>query len=141
MPSTTELTEAARKVGELLADHDAVKNLTAASKAFQEDTATQRALLDFNRGLQELSKKEQSGQPIEVADKHRLRDLQDAVVTSPLLARMQTAQMDYFDTLRKIDATIQEAAGIDESTATGMGGGSAPSGAAGAPAGMGPVLG
>ncbi len=133
MPTTDDVTAAAKKVGEVLADHAAVTALKDATKAFRDDPATQRALLDFNRALQEVAAKEQQGQPIEVSDKHKLRDAQDAVVLNPLLGRMQQAQMDYFDLLRKIDASIQDAAGIDASATAGLGG--APAGGAAPAAG------
>ncbi|MEM7576423.1 MAG: YlbF family regulator [Planctomycetota bacterium] len=126
MPTTDELTDAATKLGELLKDHDAVKNLHAANKAFADDTATQRALLDFQRAIAEVSAKEQAGQPIEVSDKKRLRDAQEAVIRNPMLGRMQTAQMDYFDLLRSLDKAMQDAAGVDESTLNGLAGAMAP---------------
>ncbi|MEM8782246.1 MAG: YlbF family regulator [Planctomycetota bacterium] len=141
MPTTDELHDAAQKLGQLLKDHDTVKNLHAANKAFADDTATQRALLDFQRAIAEVSAKEQSGQPIEVSDKKKLRDAQEAVIRNPMLGRMQTAQMDYFDLLRKLDTAMQEAAGVDESTLNGLAGamgapgssagGAAPTGGAG----------
>ena len=122
MPTTDELNDAAKKLGELLKQHDTVKQLHAANKAFADDVSTQRALLDFQRAITEVSAKEQAGKPIEVSDKKKLRDAQDAVIRNPMLGRMQTAQMDYFDLLRQLDATMQEAAGVDESTLNGLAG-------------------
>ena len=117
MPTTDEIVAAAEKVGSLLAEHDAVKSLNAASKAFRDDVSSQRAILDFNRLLQTLAQKEASGQPIEVSDKQQLRELQDAVIMNPQLQRLQMAQMDYVDLQRKIDDAVKSKAGVDDALA------------------------
>lgn len=106
MSSTDEIVKQARKVGELLNEHDAAKGLEKAIGALQSDTASQRAMADFNRFGAELEQKAAQGQPIEVADKKKLESLQQAVVMNPLLANFQRAQMDYVDLLRKIDDAI-----------------------------------
>ncbi len=139
MPTTDDITDAAKKLGEQLKDHNAIKSYKDATKALKDDVSTQRAIADFNRALQEIALKEQQGKPIEVADKHRLRDLQDAVVMNPALGRMQQAQMDYYDLLRKIDDTIQEQLGLEDALPGGAGGSGA--GAAPPPGGGGIHLG
>jgi len=106
MPSTQEILDAAKKVGQMVAEHDATKKLESALKALESDTDAQRAIADFNRHLQTLAQKEQSGKPIEVQDKQKLESLQQAVVMNINLRNFQTAQMDYVDLLRKIDDAI-----------------------------------
>ena len=117
MPDKQAILDAATDVGKLLKDSDAVTRLRAAAKAFQDDVTAQRTVVDFNRFLQTLAQKEQQGQPIEVADKRKLTELQDAVAGDPQLRTMQKAQMDYVDLLRAIDAAIQAESGVDEATA------------------------
>lgn len=106
MPSTQEILDDARKLGEKIAGHDVAKKLESALKALDGDQKAQRALNDYNRHLQSIAEKEQSGRPIEVEDKKKLRDLQNAVVSSPTLRDFQIAQMDYMDLLRKVDEAM-----------------------------------
>lgn len=106
MASEQDILEQATKLGELIAAHDAVKKMTSATKAFEADTASQRAMADYQRFAQTLQQKAQAGGAIEVEDKANLEKLQQAVVTNPLLANMQRAEMDYLDLLRKVDGAI-----------------------------------
>ena len=111
MASEQDILEQAAKLGELIAEHDASKQLEAAAKAFDADVTSQRAMTDYQRHAQSLQQKAAQGAPIEVEDKRKLEELQQAVVTNPLLANMQRAEMDYTDLLRKVDAAIVGAGG------------------------------
>ncbi len=111
MPSTQEILDAAKKVGQMVAEHDATTKLESSLKALESDTDAQRAIADFNRHLQALAAKEQSGKPIEVDDKRKLESLQQAVVMNIKLRNFQMAQMDYVDLLRKIDDAIVNESG------------------------------
>lgn len=106
MPSTQDILDAAKKLGNLISEHDVAKKVESAAKRLDDDRDAQRALTDYNRHLQALSEKEQKGQPIEVEDKHKLQSLQNAVIRNPLLREFQTAQMDYVDLLRKVDEAM-----------------------------------
>ena len=106
-PSPTEaVLSAAGTLGELLASHPAVAAFTDVAKRLDADTDAQRALTDLRRQQQALAEKERSGQPVEVADKHRLRDLQAAAAQNPLLREMQKVEMDYVDLMRQVDERI-----------------------------------
>ena len=106
MATEQEILEKAAELGEMIAEHDAVKKLQSAANAFQADVNSQRAMTDYQRMAQTLQQKAQQGGAIEVEDKHKLEALQQAVVTNPLLANMQRAEMDYVDLLRKVDAAL-----------------------------------
>lgn len=111
MASEKDILEQATKLGELLAGHDALKQLASATKAFEADINSQRAMTDYQRFAQSLQEKAQQGGAIEIEDKRKLEDLQQAVITNPLLANMQRAEMDYLDLLRKVDGAIVGAGG------------------------------
>ncbi|MEM6257281.1 MAG: YlbF family regulator [Planctomycetota bacterium] len=117
MASEQDILEQATKLGELLAEHDAVKKLASATKAFEADVSAQRAMTDYQRFAESLQQKAEQGGPIEVEDKRRLEGLQQAVITNPLLANMQRAEMDYLDLLRKVDGAIVGAGGAVGGTA------------------------
>ncbi|GAB4195109.1 MAG: hypothetical protein Kow00105_09360 [Phycisphaeraceae bacterium] len=106
MASDEQLIQAAKELGEQLKDNPKVKRLEAAVKKLKEDTDAQRALNDLNRHLNAVAQKEMSGQPIEVEDKRKLQELQNAVVHNLTLREFQLAQMDYVDLIRKLDEAI-----------------------------------
>ena len=103
MATDEQVIKAAQEIGTMLAGHPKVGRLEAAVKKLHGDTDAQRALNDLNRHLNTVAEKEMSGQPIEVADKQKLRDLQNAVVHNLTLREFQLAQMDYVDLVRKLD--------------------------------------
>lgn len=112
MPSDQDILDLATKLGELIADHDAAKQIASATKAFEADINSQRAMADYQRFAQSLQAKAQQGGAIEVEDKQKLEALQQVVITNPLLANMQRAEMDYLDLLRKVDGAIVAAGGM-----------------------------
>lgn len=114
MAATTEqILEAARKLGQMIAEHPATQRLEDALRRLQQDTESQRALNDYNRHLQKLAEKEARGQPIEVEDKRQLEQLQKAVVMNPTLRELQMVQMDYVDLMRRVDEAMAGAGGLE----------------------------
>jgi len=106
MPSTPEIVQQARRLGEMIAEHDAAKKLDAAVAALEADIEAQRALTDLNRHMQLLDDKQQQGKPIEVEDKRKAETLRKAVIRSPVLRDLQVAQMDYADLMREVQSAI-----------------------------------
>ncbi len=127
MATDEQVIKAAKEIGTLLGDHPKVSRLEAAVNKLREDTEAQRALNDLNRHLQSIAEKEMAGQPIEVSDKQKIRDLQNTVVHNLVLQEFQLAQMDYVDLVRKLDdAMYGQSAAAEAVGVTGQGGGSAP---------------
>lgn len=106
MASDEKLIKAAQELGTQLGENPKAVRLEAVVRKLREDTQAQRALNDLNRHLNAVAQKEMSGQPIEVADKQRLRDLQNTVVHNLVLREFQLAQMDYVDLVRKLDEAM-----------------------------------
>ena len=106
MANMDQILQAARQLGKLLADHEATQNYNAVLKALKDDADAGRMINDYGRHRQSLAEKEVKGQPIEVADKRRLEQLQDQVSQHPLLRRLQLVEMDYLDLMRQVDETI-----------------------------------
>ena len=129
MATDEQVIKAALEIGKLLGDHPKVSRLEAAVDKLREDTEAQRALNDLNRQLQSVAEKEMAGQPVEVSDKQKMRDLQNAVVHNLVLQEFQLAQMDYVDLVRKLDdALYGQSAAAHAVGVTGQGGGPAPGG-------------
>ncbi len=128
MANDEQVIKAAKELGKMLNDHPKVSRLESAVKKLREDTEAQRALNDLNRHLHAIAEKEMMGQPIEVSDKHKMQELQNAVVHNLVLREFQLAQMDYVDLVRELDdamygqSTAAEAVGV---TSQGQQGGAA----------------
>jgi len=140
MPTTDEIMDKAKALGEEIAEHEAAKAFIDSLSRLEKDTEAQRAVTDLNRYIGTLSQKQQAGSPIEVEDKRKLEELQTAVVMHPVLRAFQTAQVEYVDLLRKVDEAMIGQTNLPEPDMSG--GGDAGGPGAGGPGGMaGPVTG
>ena len=106
MASTQEVLEAARHLGDLIEGHDAALRMSKALDQLNDDKAAQHALTQLNEHVEALSLKEQNHQPIEPAEKAKLRDLQAGLAKSATLRDLQVAQMDFADLMRQVDEAI-----------------------------------
>lgn len=107
MASTTEqILEAATKLGQMISEHPAAKKMEDTITKLQSDADAQKILTEYNQTIQTLSQKEAQGQPIEVADKAKLGELQKQVAMNPNLRDFQMVQMDYVDLMRRVDDAI-----------------------------------
>lgn len=135
MPSTEEIMKEAKKLGQMLVEHDAVKKAKQAIERFEKDRDAQQVMTQFSQTLQKLAQKEATGQPIEVAEKKQLQQLQTTLAHNLTMRQFQTAQMDFEDLLRQVDEAVSgpatEAAGVQQqqqAAAPGTGGPGAPGG-------------
>jgi len=108
--TTQTILEKARELGQLIARHPASSAYNDALDKLENDRDAQRLLTDYNRQLQAMGEKEAAGQPIEVEEKRRIRDLQAQVAMNPALSRLQMTQMDYLDLMRKVESAMSEEA-------------------------------
>jgi cell fate (sporulation/competence/biofilm development) regulator YlbF (YheA/YmcA/DUF963 family) len=106
MATTPEILDAADKLGRLISTHPAAKRMDDLMKRLQGDREAQRVLGDFNRHMQMLGQKEQTGRPIEIDDKRKMDTLQAAVAQNLTLRELQMAQMDYLDLMRQVDDRV-----------------------------------
>ena len=107
MVSTEKILKTATELGKLIAEHESTRKFEAVAKDLRQDTDAQRLLTDYNRQMVLLQEKEAKNQPIEVADKHKLGELQNGMIQHALLRDLQTAEMDYVDLMRRVDEAIQ----------------------------------
>lgn len=114
MTSTTEIVEAATRLGQLISEHPAMVKYREVLSAIREDTEAQRLLADYSRQMDLVAEKETEGKPIEVEDKRKLSDLQGRIAMHAVLREMQMAQMDYVDLMRKVDEAMAAGGAADE---------------------------
>ncbi len=111
MAGNNEILTAARDLGRMIASHESTKKLAQVQSELEANAQTRQLLTDYNRHIQTLSEKQAKGQPIEVGDKRRTEQLRTEVAMNPMISRLQMAQMDYTDLLRRVNHEMMQAAG------------------------------
>ncbi|MGC8625644.1 MAG: YlbF family regulator [Phycisphaerae bacterium] len=106
----------ARKLGELIGNQAAIKNYRELTRQLELDIGAKSLLEEFEQLMEQLSVKEASMQPIEIAEKQKAQSLQQSVAMHPLLKKLIGSQMEYMELMRKVQEAIT--AGINQPEAT-----------------------
>ena len=133
MPTeTSQIIDAAEKLGQLVAQHPAVEKYKQAQETLGKDPDAARLMNDFNRQLMTLARQEESGMPVTDAQRHQLESLQAQLASHLKVKALTMAQADYANLMRQISERIRQHAGEG-----GGAGGGATGGAAGGASGAG----
>lgn len=101
----------ARALGEAIAAHERTRAFLAAQEAVSRDEAARNLLNDHSRHVEHIHRLEEQGKPIEVADKHKLRDLQSAMASNAALKQLMKAQADYLELVNRVHQAMDAAMG------------------------------
>ncbi len=104
---TTQILDAATKLGQLAATHPAVGRYRDAQRAMTDDPDASRMMGEFNRHLETLARQEASGMPITDAQRSSIESLQTQLASHLKVKALQMAQVEFVDLLRKINQTVQ----------------------------------
>jgi cell fate (sporulation/competence/biofilm development) regulator YlbF (YheA/YmcA/DUF963 family) len=104
---STQILDAATKLGQLVAQHPAVGKYRDAQKAVADDVEAGRLLSEFNRQLENLARMEASGVGITDAQRHQLEAMQSQIASHLKIKAMHLAQVEFVDLLRRVNQTIQ----------------------------------
>ncbi len=107
MNDIQELLAKAQALGEALAAHPRVKAYQAAQRAVRGDTLAQQLLQDYQSHLSHLSQLEGEHKPVEVADKHKLRDLENRIAAQDSLKVLMRTQADYVELMNQVNQTME----------------------------------
>ena len=102
-----QITETARKLGELVSKHPAIKRYAESQEALSRDTDATRLLGDFERKAAVLMRNEQMGQVVGEAERRELETLQQQIASNIRVKAYSIAQTDMTDLLRKVSQTWQ----------------------------------
>lgn len=108
MSDADDLLARAHALGEALAAHPMVRAYHAARQAARADDGAQKLLQDYQAQLDRIRQLEAARQPVEVADKHRLRDLEAQVAGHAALKTLMRAQADYVELMARVNRAIDE---------------------------------
>jgi cell fate (sporulation/competence/biofilm development) regulator YlbF (YheA/YmcA/DUF963 family) len=114
---TNAVLSLATSLGNLIGAHPAVANYRSLTRQLDLDITARDLLGQFESLMETLAMKEQSMQPIEIAEKQQLQSLQQSIAIHPLLQRLMAGQREYMELMQKVQEAIN--AGVAQPTAAG----------------------
>jgi len=103
-----QLIEMARRLGRQIAGHERTVLLKKAQKAIDDDAEAGQLVKDYQEHVVRIHQLEQENKPIEVADKHKLREIEEKIGTHAKLAELTRRQVDFVEMMRKVKQAIDE---------------------------------
>lgn len=108
MPDVEDLLAKARTLGEALAAHPVIRDYHAAQQAARNDQAAQKLLRDYQAQLDHIRDLEARQKPVEVSDKHRLKDLETRMAGHESLKNLMRQQVEYVDLMARVNRAMDE---------------------------------
>ena len=108
------ITELADRLGKEIAASPAAKELHLAREALHAETDLANTLKTFQDQTAKIAQIESEGKPVEVDDKHKLRDMHNKLVASATFKKFTAAQVAYVDMMRKVNEALQRQIGQAE---------------------------
>jgi len=100
--------ETARKLGREVGRTEEWKNYRKAKEALEEDKELLRAIGLLEEKRENQNEKLAKGEPVEVADKREVKELEEKLACSKVFADYMRAQKEYLELMRKVDEAITE---------------------------------
>lgn len=108
MADDQQLINQARSLGQALAAHPSVQAFLKARDAIMKDTQAQQIMANYQRHTDKLAQLEIENKPIEVTDKHKLRELETGMASNPALKELMRTQADYTYLMTRINQAMEE---------------------------------
>ena len=103
-----DIIQLAERLGKAIADAPQTKALRAARKAMNDNAETVQVLADYQKHVEKVAMLEQDNKPIEVEDKHKLKDFEEKLLGRPEFKGFTAAQVEYVDMMRKVNEAIHK---------------------------------
>lgn len=103
MQDTQELMNKARELGQAIAQHDLIEAYFAAQQAVANDQEAQGLLKSYTQQMEHFQQLEAAQQPIEVADKKKMAELESNVAANEHLKDLMRSQADYVALMNQIN--------------------------------------
>jgi cell fate (sporulation/competence/biofilm development) regulator YlbF (YheA/YmcA/DUF963 family) len=101
-----DLIRKAEDLGRLLASHPHFAALMAARDAVRADETSRKLMADYEKHVQRIEDLTLANKPIEVADKHKLAELEKVVAADEHIKELTKAQMEFSDLLNRVNRAI-----------------------------------
>ena len=103
-----QLIELARQLGKQIASHQRTVLLREARKKLESDPEAKKLLADYHQHVEKIQTLERNQQPIEVADKHKLQELNDKIAAHEGLQELTRRHTDYIEMMRRVNQALGE---------------------------------
>jgi len=101
------ITELAKRLGKAIGESPVAGEMRDARKAMEAEADLVKAVNDFQEQMEKVRKLEVEGKTIEVADKHKLTEMESVLTSSDVFKKYTAAQVEYIDMMRKVNEAIQ----------------------------------
>jgi cell fate (sporulation/competence/biofilm development) regulator YlbF (YheA/YmcA/DUF963 family) len=120
-----EITTAAEKLGQLVAQHPSVARYKDAQRAVAQDPEASRLMTDFGQQLERLARQEQSGMHVTDAQRQQLEAIQSRIASNLKVKALNMAEVEFTDMLRRVSQTwqrplVESAGGVTPRATTGV---------------------
>ncbi len=106
MNDVQNLVAQAQALGAALVAHPTVRAYYEAQRGVRTDGGAQQLLREYESHVERLHRLEAEQKPIEVADKHRLREMETNLAGNALLKTLMRTQADYAALMAQINRAI-----------------------------------
>jgi len=103
-----QLIEMARHLGRRIAAHERTSLLKQAQKAVNEDDEAGGLIKQYQQQAEKISQLGQEQKPVEVADKHKLLEIEQKISTNEKLKELTHRQMDFVEMMHKVKQTLDD---------------------------------
>ena len=104
----------AARLGKAIANSPQTQTMREAREKMNADSDTVAVLSDYQQLVEKVANLEREKKPIEVADKHMLKDFETKLLAREQFKAFTAAQVEYVDLMRKVhDAMQTELAAAD----------------------------
>ena len=104
---SSAIIELAGRLRKAIADSPAASELNATRKAIEEHPEISKLYREFHDQSLKVAKLESEEKPVEVADKHKLRELREKLIATEEFKKYTAAQVEYADLMRQVSEAIQ----------------------------------
>lgn len=101
-----EVIEQARRLGEMIAAHPRTKALKEMQQVLDKDEIASNLLRDYQKQIEHIHALERAGKPIEVSDKHALRDIEQKMANNETLKQINIREVDFVEMMNKVKSEI-----------------------------------
>jgi len=106
MQDLQDLLAKARSLGEALAAQPTVRAHFEAQRHLQVDEAARKLAAEYQAQLDHIRRLEEERKPIEVADKHKLKDLETQLAGNDVLKNLMRTQADYVALMNQVNRAM-----------------------------------
>lgn len=117
MQGIENLLDQARRLGQAIAQNERVQAFFAAREVVHRDPSAQALLKDYMAHVDRIRSLEAGGRPIEVADKHKLGDLEQAMAHNAPLKELMRTQADYVELMTRVNQALESFLGGGDAAA------------------------